>query len=151
MNHFAILVHGPSLDVDALLQSTPLRADAVWRRGPYPDGSGGPGAVATSGISIRLGNGQELAFAKQQRLAAEFLEANREALGALRRFPGARYAFVGLHFRIEVRAATVGASVSISPRLLRIAGEIGMEVSVYVDLDRQDWFEPKGQPGTPDG
>jgi hypothetical protein len=101
--------------------------------------------------SFLLAIGPELAFCEQDRLAAEFLEANREALGALRRFPGARYVFVGLHFRIEVRAATVGAAVLISPRLMRSAGEIGLEVTVYVDLDRKDWFEPKGQPGAADG
>jgi hypothetical protein len=141
MNQFQILAHGQSVDVDALAQSTILRADHVWRRRDYnPDASGKRGP-ATSGMRIILGNGLELGVEEQDRIATEFLEANREALSQLGRFPGISHFALGLQFRIDVDASVLGACVPVSARLMRIAGEIGMRVAIYIDLNRCDWLE----------
>jgi hypothetical protein len=140
MNHFEILAHGESLDVDALLRSISLHPVEVWRRRDEKLAGPHRRRMATSGISVRLSHDEELAFEEQDRIAIEYLEQNRAALTALGRFPGVKYFFLGLAFGIEVDASIVGTCVSISPRLMRIAGEIGMEVTIYIDLERKDWF-----------
>ena len=132
------MVAGEELDVDALLRSTTLQADGSWRRGEGAGKSGRRG-FAYSGILIKLGSGQDHPFDEQEHIAAEYMEANEQALKALCAFPGVSDSFLGLQFSVEIDSSIVGTCFSISPRLMRIAGEVGIKVTVYLDLDRQDW------------
>jgi hypothetical protein len=141
MNRFVIVAHGEDFDVDAFLPSTPLRPTHVWRRGEQKRYACGESYHKTSGIEIELGDGRTLTTNEQQRIAAAFLDANRESLLALKRIPEATYFFLGLQFRKEIRREVVGTCFSISPRLMRVAAEIDIKVTVYLDLIRKDWFE----------
>jgi hypothetical protein len=96
--------------------------------------------MATSGVAIELGDGEKLPLEDQERIATHFLEANREALLALGRIPGAASYFLGLQPSIDLRPGE-GTCVSISPVLMRLAGEIGMEITFYIYLEIVAWAE----------
>jgi hypothetical protein len=135
MNHFAILAHGKGFDLDAFFQAPFLKVSHSWRRDDQKRHG-----MATSGVRIELGNGEKLSIEDQERIATDFLVSNREALLGLGRIPGADYFFLGLQFPIDLKPW--GATcVSITPALMRLAGEIGMEITVYIDQRPGSWTE----------
>jgi hypothetical protein len=135
MNYFQILAHGHDFDVDAFLRSTSLRVGRVWRRND-PKGACAGSSHATSGVEIPLGNGLDIPFRQQESLAAEFLASNREALLTLAQAQGTQHRILGLQLRIELSPTVSGFAVSISPKLSRLALDLGFVPTVYVDLVR---------------
>ena len=128
------MVHGETLDVDALQARSTFEFDYVWRRGKYKltDTDAIP---ATSGVEKHLGDGRSLPIAEQEEIACAFFETHRDALRELAAFSGADIRILGLHRSVNVRRA-IGVSVGIGSRLMRAALETGFEPVCYVWFDR---------------
>ena len=91
------MVHGETLDVDALL--------GPGRCSPLITSGGAAGSAKTdteiiprtSGVEKHLGDGRVIDVLEQETQACEFFEAHRDALRALPDLPGRRTARSRLH------------------------------------------------------
>lgn len=126
--HFELFAHGDSFDVDTYLKLAPLDFDLVWHRreGGHP----------TSGVGRVLGNGAVIPLSEQQRIAAEFMSANRDSLRELGTFPGVETFNLGLQFNMELKEGLKGFCLAPSAMLMRHALEIGISPTFYVVLNR---------------
>ena len=140
MNQFRIFAHGEAFDIDAFLSTTTLRPDYVWRRGDQRRFACIESRQPTSGIEFVLGDGQQIPFCEQDRIAIEYLSANREELKALARFPGVTAFMLGLQYDFELRAGTIAFTMRLSELLMRHVLDVGIEPVFYVTLDRsREW------------
>lgn len=91
MNEFRLFAHGVEFDPDAYLASAPLKFDGVWRKG-----ESGHNHPKSSGVFKVLGDGRTVPILEQERIAIQFLSANREALKALAQHPQVTTFILGL-------------------------------------------------------
>ena len=132
MNQFRLFAHGVAFDPDAYLAEAPLKFDGAWHKG-----EGGHDHPKSSGVFKMLGNGRTLPIFEQERIAVEFLSANREALKALATYPGVTTFILGLEYHITVDEGMIGFCVCPLAQLMAHALEIGIEPIYYVTLDRR--------------
>lgn len=125
--HFEILVHGYSFDVDTYLKSSPLRFDTVWHRGE--------GCYETNGVAIRLGNGVVTSLEDQERIAIEFLFRNRDPLKSLAAFSGADWRFLDLQYDVPRDEFWAGCCLHLSPKLMWHALDVGLTPRFHVAPD----------------
>lgn len=144
MSEFRLFAHGAEFDPDAYLASAPLTFDGVWRRG-----EAGRGHPESSGVFKVLGDGRAIPLPEQERIAAEFLSANREGLRALARHPQVTTFILGLQCHVVLEAGMVGLCMGPSARLMRHCLDIGISPTYYVSLDwDRVWAgEPDAAPG----
>jgi hypothetical protein len=136
MENFSIFAHGPDLDVDGLLRASRLHFDVVWRRGdPLP--SCGIASYQTSGAEVILGCGKTLGIREQERVAAEFIESNWEALQAIVGHPGVDCCILGLQFHLPYEPGLLGFCVCPCLRMMELAIDVGIRPVFYGTLDRQ--------------
>lgn len=126
--HFEIFAQGSSFNVDAYLELAPFDFDKVWRRSE--------GGRPASGVGKVLGNGAEIPLSEQQRIAGEFMSANRDSLRKLASFPGVETFILGLQFNFEVKDGIKGFCLAPSAALMREALEVGISPTFYVVLHR---------------
>jgi hypothetical protein len=126
VSNFALIAHGARFDVDEYVVSAPIFFDEVWRVGERHH--------LTSGVRKELGDGRPLSQPEQERIAIEYLAANREALAALARFPGVTAFLLGFDVVVEASEGLVGFAVCTSPRLMAHALAVGVEPTFYIRL-----------------
>jgi hypothetical protein len=141
MNEFRLFAHGDAFDVDAFLASTTLRPDYIWRRGDQRRYACIESSHPTSGIELVLGDGRKIPLFEQQKIAIEYLSANREALQALAAYPGVTAFILGLQYYIQLDPSTVGLCMGPSPWLMWHCLDIGVWPTFYVSLDRRHEWE----------
>jgi len=129
MSHFEVFAHGDSFDPDAYLSATTLTIDHKWHKGQY-----GRNHPKTAGVSIRLGDGRTLGHEEQQRIAADFLVANRNALKHLAAFPGVWAFILGLEFHMDMAPNITGMSIGVSPQLAWHALDVGIQLVLYLQF-----------------
>ena len=132
-NFFKFMVHGASLDVDAVLARALFSFDHVWRRGGFRK-TDTEIIPRTSGVEKHLGDGRVIDVLEQEGLACDFFEAHREALRELASFPGADIRLLGLHHPVHIRPGTTGLGVQPSTLLMKVMLETGFEPVHYL------WF-----------
>jgi hypothetical protein len=139
VNFFHLFAHGEAFDPDAFLATTTLRPDHVWRRGEprrgYENFEGLPGH-ATGGVEFVLGDGRAILYPDQEEVALAFITANRDALKALSKFPGADHFILMFHYEREFDGDTVGGCVGASQRLMWHALDIGCRLDFTFVLRR---------------
>lgn len=96
MNEFRIFAHGVEFDPDAYLASAPLKFDGLWRKG-----ESGRDHPKSSGVFKILGDGFAVPIPEQERIAIEYLSANREVLKALGQHPQVTTFVLGLQYHID--------------------------------------------------
>ncbi len=133
INEFRIFAHGVAFDPDAYLATTGLKFDGVWHKHEL-----NPNHPKSSGIFKILGDGPTLPIYEQERIAVEYLTANRDALSALAYEPTVTTFVLGLHYQVELEEGTVGFAVGSCAPLMSIALEIGIAPIYYVLLKRRD-------------
>jgi hypothetical protein len=84
-----------------------------------------------------LGEGQKVPIFEQERIAIEYLSANRDALKALVMYPGVTTINLGLQYHIELEPGTVGFCMGPSVLLMRQCLDIGVLPTFYVSIERQ--------------
>jgi hypothetical protein len=136
VNHFTLFAHGQSFDVDAFLNATTLRFDEVWRRGDQPRYSCIESPYKTSGVEVVLGDGRTIPFLEQDGVAIEYLEAHRNELRAVAKFPGVETFILGLQYHVRLEEGLTGFCMGPSPRLMWHALDIGVRPTYYVTFDR---------------
>ncbi len=134
-NFFKLMVHGETLDVDALLARSLFSFDHIWRRGGFRK-TDTEIIPRTSGVEKHLGDGRVIDVLEQETQACEFFEAHRDALRALADFPGAAIRLLGLHHPVHLRPGTTGLGVQPSTRLMKAMLETGFEPVHYLWFDR---------------
>ena len=135
MNQFRLFAHGVAFDPDAYLAEAPLKFDGAWHKG-----EGGHDHPKSSGVFKMLGNGRTLPIFEQERIAVEFLSANREALKVLAKYPGVTTFILGLQCHIELEPGTIGFCMGPSALLMWHCLDIGVSPTFYVSLDRRrEW------------
>lgn len=97
-SQFRLLALGVTFDPDAYLESAPLNFDGVWRKGESAHDH-----PRSSGVFKILGEGRTIPISEQERIAIEFLAANRDALKALAAFPGVTTFILGLQYHYQVK------------------------------------------------
>jgi len=132
MNEFRLFAHGVDLDADACMASTPLKFDGVWHKG-----ESGHNHPKSSGVFKVLGDGLKVPLFEQEKIAIEFLSANRDALKSLANYPGVTTFILGLQYHIELNPGTIGFSMGPSALLMWHCLGIGVSPTYYVSLDRQ--------------
>src|SRR5579862_2183939 len=90
--HFELFALGDEFDVNTYLLSATLDFDNVWHRRE--------GGRPTSGVGKRLGDGAVIPLAEQERIAVEYLSANRDPLRELAKFPGVTTFNLGLQYNV---------------------------------------------------
>ena len=141
-NFFKFFALGQDFDVDAYLETSPLRFDHVWHRGETKPG--GIGRYPTHGASITLGDGCRLTRENQERIAIDFLERNEEPLRDLAQYEGVERVQLGIQFRVEASENLSGISVEPSMRLMYAALRIGRIQPLYfVDLVKPEPDQPR--------
>src|SRR5262245_61275935 len=135
MNEFRLFAHGVEFDPDAYLASAPLKFDGVWRKG-----ESGHDHPKSSGVVKVLGDGRTVPTCEQERIAIEYLSANREALKALAQHPQVTTFILGLQYHLVLDGNTIGFCMGPSARLMRHCLDIGISPTYYVTLDRErEW------------
>jgi hypothetical protein len=137
MNQFAIFALGKTLDVDALTPQLSLRIDKVWHLGDRR----GYGSYKTSGVWIDLGNGAELTFDEQVRIAYEYVRDNQHQLLVLGQFEGVEAFTLGIQFNVHLQEGQVGFIVDFPAKLMAQALKIGASLIAYVFIARQNEHE----------
>src|SRR5262245_60461775 len=135
-NEFRLFAHGVDFDPDAYVASTPLKFDGVWHKG-----GSGHGHPKSSGVFKVLGDSHEVSLFEQEKIAIEYLSANREALKALANYPGVTTFILGLQYYIELDPGTIGFCMGPSALLMRHCIDIGVSPTFYVSLDRRREWE----------
>lgn len=133
INEFRVFAHGEAFDPDAYLARTALKFDGVWRRG-----ESGHNHPKSSGVFKVLGDGWTIPILEQERIAIQYLTANREALKALAREPGVTTFILGLQYQIQLEEGIVGFSLGPPAALMRVALDIGIAPTYYVVIDRSE-------------
>jgi hypothetical protein len=144
MNEFRLFAHGVDFDPDAYLASAPLKFDGVWRKGESWHGH------PRSGVVFKvLGDGRSVPTIEQERIAIEYLSANRDALKALAQHPQVMTFVLGLQCHIVLEVGTIGFCMGPSALLMWHCLDIGITPTYYVTLDRErEWAsEPDVNPG----
>jgi hypothetical protein len=132
MNEFRLFAHGVEFDPDAYLASSALTVDGVWRKG-----ESGRNHPKSSGVFKVLGDGRTLPLFEQERIAIEYLSANREALETLARHPQVSTFILGLQYHMVLKVGTVAFAMELSEPLMRQCLDIGISPTFYVTLDRE--------------
>lgn len=131
-NEFRLFAHGVEFDPNAYLASSPLKVDGVWRKG-----ESGHNHPKSSGVFKVLGDGRTLPLFEQERIAIEYLSANREALKALSQHRQVTTFILGLQYHTVLNVNTVGFAMGPSEPLMRHCLDIGILPTFYVTLDRE--------------
>jgi hypothetical protein len=129
MNEFRLFAHGETFDPDAYLTSTTLNFDGVWRKG-----DSGHDHPKSSGVFKMLGDGLTVPILEQERIAIEYLTANRNTLKALGNHPTVTTFIVGLQYHIELDETDMGFCMGPSTSLMRLCLDIGARPMFYVSL-----------------
>jgi hypothetical protein len=140
MNHFGIFAHGESFDPDVFLAATTIWVDEVWHRGDK-----GHGHPRSNGVRKVLGDGSTTPLYEQERIAIDYIAANRDGLKALAQAPGVTTFILGLQCHIVLDESTVGFCMRPSAGLMSRALDIGIEPTFYVTLDRAPRGEAKAR------
>jgi hypothetical protein len=145
MNEFRLFAHGVDFDPESFLASTSLQFDGVWHKG-----ESGHDHPKSSGVFKVLGDGLTVPVWEQERIAIDFLSANRAALKALAQHPQVTTFILGLQYYIELDGNTVGFCMGPSAGFMRLCLDIGISPTYYVTLDRErEWAGE--QDAEPDG
>jgi hypothetical protein len=121
-------VGGSALDLNALLESFPLKAFHTWRKGESRVPASPNSKInADSGACFDVSSAGFDEFAKQQEDATNFLGSNRVSLQQLIKFPKVEYA--QLDFGIDWGASWIHSDV-LSPAFLRAAADAGISVEI---------------------
>jgi hypothetical protein len=148
MNEFRLFAHGVGFDPDSYLVSTSLKFDGVWRKGEswhnHPK---------SSGVFKVLGDGCTVPIFEQERVAIEYLSANREELKSLAQHPQVTTFILGLQYHIVLEVNTIGFCMGPSASLMWHCLDIGIRSNYYVTLDRErEWAgEQDAEPGAAGG
>ena len=132
MNEFRLFAHGVEFDPDAYLASSPLKFDGVWRKG-----ESGHDHPKSSGVFKVLGDGRTVPIFQQERIAIEYLAANREALKALAQHSQVTTFILGLQYHIVLEVNTIEFCMGPSALLMWHCLDIGISPTYYVTLDRK--------------
>jgi len=135
-NEFRIFAHGEAFDVDAFLATTTLRPDYLWRRGDQRRYACVESKHPTSGVEFFLGDGRTVPFVDQEQIAITYIQANRDELQALARYPGVQTFILGLQYICELDESLIGFCIGPSRRLMRHSLDVGIEPNYYVGLNR---------------
>jgi hypothetical protein len=135
-NEFRIFAHGETFDVDAFLTTATLRPDYLWRRGDQRRYACVESKHPTSGVAFHLGDGRTVPFVKQEQIAITYIQAHRDELQALARYPGVQTFILGLQYICELDESLLGFCIGPSRRLMRLALDVGIEPNYYVGLNR---------------
>lgn len=120
-NYFCICAGGAEFDVDAFAKATRLKF-ARFERKDFQHKS----------IEIELGCGADLEFEEQQAIAVEFLSTNKDAMSLLRSDPAVTVFYLGLEG--SVLRDSLGSIFDLSPSLMKMALETGIQVTVWACL-----------------
>jgi hypothetical protein len=144
MNQFQLFAHGVDFDADAYLASAPLRFDGMWRKG-----ESGLDHPKSNGVFKVLGDGLALSVWEQEKIAIDFLSANRDALKALAEYPGVTTIILGLQYCIELDGGTFGFCVGLTAKFMRQCLDIGISPNYYLTLDWDRFWaaESEAEPG----
>ena len=118
-----IFALGESFDVDAFLEQSKLKPDYVWRR--YGNGP-------TNGLELLLCDDETIPLPRQEKIAVDYLAANRDELRALSQFPGVEAVNLGFVYFCQPKA--VGFCVGPSPKLMWHALDTGVNPLYYGTL-----------------
>lgn len=130
MNEFRLFAHGVDFDVDAYLATAPLKFDGVWRKG-----ESGHNHPKSNGVFKLLGDGRTVPIFEQERIAIEYLSANRDGLKALSRNPQVTTFILGLQYHILLESDIIGFSMGLSAELMRNCLDVGISPMYYVTFD----------------
>ena len=140
MNAFRLFAHGVDFDPDVYLTMTSLKFDGVWHKG-----ENGEDHPKSSGIYKDLGDGYNLPFCEQEKMALKYLSLNQKALKELANYPGVTSFILGLQYQIDLTESVVGFCMGPSKQLMEHALEIGLTPTYYVTLDRLDTIEDESE------
>lgn len=146
VSEFRVFAHGETFDVDAFLATTTLRPDYVWRCGDQQRHSCMESKHETSGVEFVLGDGTQLPLGEQEKIAIEYLSANREALKTLAGYPGVTTFVLGLQYYMELYPGDIGFCMGPSALLMWHALDVGIELTFYVTLDRRREWDTEQEP-----
>jgi len=88
------------------------------------------------GVGKRLGDGARVSLDEQQRIAVEFLSANKDALRDLANFPGVTTFPLGLQYNVELEEGLRGFCMGPSPRLMWHALDVGVHPNFCVLVNK---------------
>ena len=131
MSEFRLFAHGVEFHPDAYVASAPLKFDGVWRKG-----ESGHDHPKSSGVFKVLGDGLTVPVFEQERIAIEYLSANREVLKALAQHPQVTTFILGLQYRTAFESNVIGFCLGPSAQLMWHCLDVGCEPTYYVTLDR---------------
>jgi len=129
-NFFKVFALGDEFDVDAFVASGSMVPTYVWRRGESR--RGGRTFYPNSGVAFEIADGNSVPFLQQEDIAIAFLKAHRDALKALRLYPGVTHFTLGLQYSENAQRNLVGFSISTSPSLMWHLLDIGLCLTNYV-------------------
>ena len=136
-NQFILFAHGEDFDADAFLKATSLTFEKVWRRGEAKH-PGWDVLHETSGVEKVLGDGRLIHLPEQERIACEFLRANRDSLRDLASWPGAKHRVLGLQRHVELNPGIGGFCMGPPSSLMAAALDVGFSPTYYVTIDYTD-------------
>lgn len=135
---FGFWIGGKEFKVDEAVAAASLIPTSITRdgerKGPHPR----HGTYVGSWLHYSLGEGREVPFDEQQRIAIAFMRQHREQLRTLSTWPGVDRASLGLHYRRRVESNVVMFSLELSASFMRHLLDCGFGVSEYVELERFD-------------
>lgn len=121
-------VTGRNFKVDEFLVSSPLTFDEVYRIGEQKPRACAPCFYEKNGIHKLLGDPNLLSNDEQDTIACEYLHDNYDALAELCRRDDTEEKVLSLAPVLTVSPNTLIQHLGFSPWLLRLAGNLGIEL-----------------------
>jgi hypothetical protein len=123
-SNFRLQAVGHLFDVDQYLSQYSIQYDRVWYRGTEN--------YINSGFVKYLGDEFKLSSDKQEAIAIDYLQNNRDALKAVVRWENVQTVFLVICREIELDQSVVAVSLFFSSKLVTLAGDIGLDLSFYI-------------------
>ena len=138
MNYFTIVAHGEGFDVDTFIKDSNLNIDSHWKLGEQKKQVCVPCEHKTSGIKITLEHSKNTNIYEQYKIAYRYLNANKDDLIFLQKYPNVKYFALGFLYLQKVEPNLIGFSMSLPKPIMKVALEIGIKTTYYVELNRED-------------
>lgn len=133
MRRFRFYAHGKNFDVDHYLSQYKIDYSRTWDKDKYE----------FSGLVKYLGNEYILHLDKQEKIAYEYMQKNKNALTAIANWENVDFAVLCLSCEYQVNSTGTETFFSFEPETMALAGEIGLRLAFDLEVSiSEDWYIP---------
>ena len=133
MRRFRFYAMGKNFDVDLSLSQYKIDYSRTWDRDKFE----------YSGLVKYLGNEYILSLCKQEKIAYEYMQKNKNALTEIVNWENVDFAILCLSSEYQIDSTRTETYFSFEPKTMALAGEIGLKLAFNLEVSiSEDWYIP---------